>query len=109
MRPKSNPVRSEAYRRLVAQLPCIMCGIEGFSQCAHGPTLGRGIKCSDLNTFPLCCDRPRVPGCHGQYDWQNTHSFSKGLRLAWAEKWSAATLKAIVESGHMPVKLAGLI
>lgn len=35
MFPKSRPVRSESYRRWVATLACMGCGIEGFTQVAH--------------------------------------------------------------------------
>ena len=42
---KSAPVRSEAYRRAVASLPCINCGVPGHSQCAHSNSgKGAGIK-----------------------------------------------------------------
>lgn len=57
--PKSEPIRSESYRRWVATLPCMACKIEGYSQAAH-PCQGRGLgqKASDLDCFPLCCARP---------------------------------------------------
>lgn len=107
MRPKSNPIRSEAYRRAVAALPCIRCGIHGYSQCAHGPTLGRGIKASDLDTFPLCCTRPGVVGCHVEYDQYTlgTHGFSRGLREQWARMFAAQTQRTIYEAGDWPAKL----
>ena len=41
---KDNPVRSQQYLRLVASLPCIACGIQGYSQAAHanqGKCVGR--------------------------------------------------------------------
>ena len=42
---KDAPVRSEAYRRAVAALPCINCGIQGYSQAAHGSAgKGMGLK-----------------------------------------------------------------
>ena len=56
---KENPLRSEAYRRAVASLPCIHCGIEGYSQCAHANTgKGTGTKSSDTESFPLCACQP---------------------------------------------------
>ena len=43
--PKAAPVRSEAYRRAVATLPCAICGVHGYSQAAHGSEgKGMGIK-----------------------------------------------------------------
>ena len=44
-RSKSTPLRSEAYRRAVAAMPCIHCGIAGHSQHAHANEgKGMGIK-----------------------------------------------------------------
>ena len=42
--PKDAPVRSEAYRRAVASLPCIACGIQGYSQAAHLQPEAKGMK-----------------------------------------------------------------
>jgi hypothetical protein len=66
---KALPVRSEAYRRWIATLPCFACGIEGYSQAAH-PNYGRGLgqKASDLDCFPLCCTRPGHMGHHYEHD-----------------------------------------
>ena len=42
---KDAPVRSEAYRRIVAAMPCIHCGIAGHSQHAHANAgKGKGMK-----------------------------------------------------------------
>ena len=41
---KENPVRSQQYLRLVASLPCIACGIQGYSQAAHLPPEAKGMK-----------------------------------------------------------------
>jgi hypothetical protein len=67
--PKVKTVRSESYRRFVAQHPCFACGLYGFSQAAH-PNHGRGLgqKSSDLDCFPLCAPRPGVLGCHAEHD-----------------------------------------
>lgn len=85
---KTKPVRSEAYRRRVAALPCIRCGIGGYSQAAHGPALGRGIKASDKGCFPLCCDRPGIVGCHSLYDGYKLGDvfYRYGFAAEWAEK-----------------------
>lgn len=65
-------MNSEQHRRNVASLPCANCGIEGYSQCAHSNSYrfgkGRGKKASDLATFPLCCARPGIVGCHIEHD-----------------------------------------
>ena len=67
--PKLKAIRSEAYRRWVATLPCAECGIQGYSQAAH-PNQGRGLgqKASDDLVFPLCCVRPGHMGCHQMHD-----------------------------------------
>lgn len=67
--PKDEPVRDEQYRRWVASLPCIACGVHGYSQAAH-PCAGRGLgqKSDDTDCFPLCCTRPGVLGCHVRHD-----------------------------------------
>lgn len=45
---KAAPVRSEAYRRAVASLPCAICGVYGYSQAAHANTgKGMGMKAAD--------------------------------------------------------------
>lgn len=69
MFPKSKPVRAPAYLRWVATLPCIVCGIEGYSQAAH-PNFGRGLgqKASDLDVFALCCVRSGHMGHHYEHD-----------------------------------------
>ena len=40
---KENPVRSPQYLRAVASLPCIACGIQGYSQAAHLPPEAKGM------------------------------------------------------------------
>lgn len=67
--PKARIVRSESYRRWVASLPCIACGIEGFSQAAHANHgKGLGMKTCDLMTFPLCAPHGFHMGCHAMHD-----------------------------------------
>ena len=84
--PKTIVTRSESYRRLVAALPCIHCGIEGFSQAAH-PNTGKakGMKADDLLCFPLCADRPTTPGCHSQFDQHKLFPRSEraGIETDW--------------------------
>lgn len=101
--PKSNPVRSEAYRRLVAALPCINCWIAGHSQCAHGPTLGGGIKCDDRMSFPLCAAHDGVVGCHALFDQYKLGDAD--WRREQADKWAAQTRQWIAASGTWPARL----
>jgi hypothetical protein len=100
---KAEPVRSEAYRRLVAALPCASCGIEGRSQHAHtNHQKAKGMKASDLDAMPLCADGPGYVGCHSRFD---QYELLHGGREAHADQgkiWAAQTRKKIEESGLMP-------
>lgn len=98
--PKSQPVRNEAYRRLVAALPCVICGIAGQSQAAHGSGAGTavckgmGIKSCDLTCAPFC-----VPH-HQQLD--QGAMFSKTVRHALEPVWAADTQRRIHAMGKWP-------
>ena len=101
--PKSAPVRSEAYRRLVAALPCCICGIAGQSQAAHGSGAGTavckgmGIKSCDLNCFAACVR------CHHELDQHAL--FSKAVRHQLEPAWAADTQRRIYTMGKWPKNL----
>jgi len=100
-RPKVEPVRSEAYRRAVASLSCIRCGIAGHSQAAHPNTgKGAGTKADDRLCFPLCADRPGVRCCHSLFD--QGALFAKGARRVVELCWAQETTKTIVARGLWP-------
>lgn len=104
--PKAAPVRSEAYRRAVASLPCINCKVPGYSQCAHSNSgKGAGIKASDLDSFPLCTVHPGadgglVQGCHERFD--QGALFSKAVRRELEPAWAADTRRKIQAMGLWP-------
>ena len=106
---KAAPVRSEAYRRAVASLPCINCGVPGHSQCAHSNSgKGAGIKASDLDSFPLCTVHPGadgrlVQGCHENFD--QGALFSKAVRRELEPVWAADTQRRIHAMGMWPKAL----
>ena len=106
---KSAPVRSEAYRRAVASLPCINCGVPGHSQCAHGNSgKGAGIKASDLDSFPLCtvhasADGRLVQGCHENFD--QGALFTKAARRELEPVWAADTRRRVKAMGLWPARL----
>jgi hypothetical protein len=102
--PKENPVRSEAYRRLVAQLPCANCAIEGLSQAAHPPPTGKGIKEDDRMCFPLCCATPGVSGCHFNFDQGKL--MTRAMMRQLAAEWAADTRDTIEGNGMWPKGLA---
>jgi hypothetical protein len=89
--PKSNPTRDKAYRRWVASLPCAHCGLEGYSQAAHGPTLGRGIKADDKTCVPLCADSPGRVGCHAMLDQYK--AYTREQRAELMAQWAQQTQK----------------
>ena len=102
--PKSAPVRSEAYRRAVASLPCVICGIAGQSQAAHGSGAGTavckgmGIKSCDLTCFPACALK-----CHPALD--QGALFSKSVRHQLEPAWAADTQRKIRAMGLWPKNL----
>jgi|GEM_PF-3232913 len=101
--PKAPPIRSKAYLRLVAQLPCLHCGIWGYSQAAHANTgKGMGTKACDLQTFPLCADRQGLRGCHALFD--QGALFSKEARRLIESAWVADTQRRICAMGVWPEK-----
>lgn len=95
---KDAPVRSEAYRRLVAALPCACCCAPGPSQAAHS-NFGKGLslKSDDRTCFPLC------PTCHRDHD--------QGGRLSREERrfaesvWGTMTRALIEAAGQWPANL----
>ena len=98
---KAAPVRNEAYRRLVAAMPCVICGMVGYGQAAHGSAgKGMGIKASDLELFCLCADRPGVRGCHSLLD--QGALFTKAVRRELEPVWAADTQRRIQAMGLWP-------
>ena len=106
---KAAPVRSEALRRAVASLPCINCGVPGYSQCAHSNSgKGAGIKASDLDSFPLCtvhasADGRLVQGCHENFD--QGALFTKAARRELEPVWAADTRRRVKAMGLWPARL----
>ena len=98
MYPKQRPARDVAYRRLVAMLPCIMCGTHGNSQAAHPNTgKGAGMKADDTLCFPLCADRYGVRGCHYRFD--QGAIFDKSTRRDLEPRWAAETRERLAMMG----------
>lgn len=99
--PKVVPVECEAYRRLVAALPCRICGRADRSQAAHPNTgKGTGTKTDDRLTFPLCADQPGHRGCHSLFD--QGALFDKEERRALEPLWGAETRLVLLLEGLWP-------
>jgi len=102
--PKAEPVRSEPYRRLVASMDCIHCGIAGYSQAAHADQ-GKGahIKSDDRTCYPACAPRPGVIGCHALIGM--TGSMPREDRRELEQRYAALTREAIETAGLWPQNL----
>ena len=95
---KDAPVRSEAYRRAVASLPCAICGVPGYCQAAHANQgKGMGMKACDLTCFPACGPRPGFQGCHAALD--QGALFLKAVRREMEPVWAADTRRKIQAMG----------
>lgn len=101
---KENPVRSEAYRRSVASLPCAICGVYGYSQAAHANTgKGMGMKACDMTCFPACGPRPGFQGCHAALD--QGALFLKAVRRELEQVWATDTRRKVQALGLWPKNL----
>ena len=105
---KAAPVRSEAYRRAVASLPCAICGAPGYSQAAHANQgKGMGMKACDLTCFPACGPRPGIQGCHAALD--QGALFTKAVRRELEPVWAADTQRRLLAMGLVPASLINSI
>ena len=75
--PKSQPLQHEGYMAAVRTLPCMRCGVVGFTQFCHTDEgKGMGLKTDCREGWPGCGPRDGTPGCHwfvgtsGQLDRQ---------------------------------------
>ncbi len=95
---KQDTYRSEAWRRAVASLPCVVCFREGESQAAHVNHIGKGmgLKAPDCWTFPAC------PECHREFD--QGRSYTKEQRRELAERWTLLTLHELAKRGKVTIK-----
>jgi hypothetical protein len=107
-RPKEAPVRSEAYRRLVASLPCIVCGIAGYTQACHADLgKGMGIKTSDLTCWPGCGPHGGLPGCH--YTLGTSGTMSRDERRAKEAAYAERTRCELVAQASLDRRVAAVL
>ena len=101
--PKAAPVRSEAYRRAVASLPCAYCGIESYSQHAHeNDGKGARLKVDDRRAMPLCCSRPGIEGCHVAFDQYRLVPGGRQAHIELGRAMAAQTRRQLNELGLWP-------
>lgn len=104
--PKADPVRSEAYRRLVASMGCIHCGKQGRSQHAHtNEGKGKAMKNDDRDAMPLCADEPGLQGCHAAFDQYILLDGGRAAHVEQGRIWAAMTRETIAASGLWPANL----
>jgi hypothetical protein len=85
----------------VATLPCVICGLYGYSQAAHANQgKGMGLKACDLTCFPACGPRPGEEGCHAKLD--QGALFLKAVRRTLEPAWAADTQRKIYAKGLWP-------
>jgi hypothetical protein len=84
-RRKPNMRLRPQHRAYIALLPCLSCGLEGRSICAHvrvGTDGGSGLKPSDRYGVPLC-DFTRAEGLEGERCHDRQHRI--GELTFWGE------------------------
>lgn len=104
---KECAIESVPYRRLVAQLPCLWCGISGYSQYAHlNYGKGMSMKTDDRTGFPLCCSRPGIEGCHVAYDqYRLLEGGGREAHRKYGLEAGRFTRDQILKAGLWPKKL----
>lgn len=91
--------RSEAFRRAVASLECMVpgCCAPAPSQCAHSNEFkGASLKTSDVTCFSAC------PACHRAID--TGKQYTRQERRDLAREANLRTLRALIERGLLEVK-----
>lgn len=102
---KVAPARSEAYRRLVAALPCINCGRVGHSQHAHtNAGKAKGMKNDDRDAMPLCADDYGLLGCHSRFD-RYALFLDRAEHVRMGAQWAEKTRQQIETMGLWPRNL----
>jgi len=100
MHAKQAALRSDGYRRLVASMPCIVCGKAGRSQACHMNGGGGATKHDDRLIFPACADEPGRRGCHMVHDQGG--QIEKVERRRLEARYVLATVNALFVAERWP-------
>lgn len=93
---KDNRHESEAWRRAVAALPCVLCHREGQTQAAHrNEGKGMGLKTDDALTAALCTT------CHSAID--QGPDFSRDERRRRLDVAILLTIRALARAGKLRI------
>lgn len=88
---------SEAWRRAVAALPCVLCGRHGETQCAHrNEGKGMGLKTDDALTAALC------QTCHSDID--QGPDFSRDERRRRLDVAILLTIRTLARAGKLKME-----
>lgn len=102
--PKEAVVEHEGYKRLVRQLPCAHCGIEGYTQFCHADEgKGMGIKTDCRRGWPGCGPHGDSAGCHHLIG--STGTFARKERRSLEDLYAAQTRAVIIAAGLWPTGL----
>lgn len=101
---KENAVTSPAYQSAVRRLPCIRCGIQGFTQFCHSDEgKGMAIKTDDRRGWPGCGPHGTEPGCHWYVG--TSGNLKQSERRALEAEYSARTRAMVEAKGEWPARL----
>jgi len=102
--PKARPIQHQSYMDAVRKLPCIRCGITGFTQFCHADEgKGMGLKTDCRLGWPGCGPHDGMPGCHW---WVGTSgSMPREERREFERLAGNATRAAIRFVGLWPATL----
>lgn len=93
---KDSRHESEAWRRAVAALPCVLCRREGETQAAHrNEGKGMGLKTDDALTAALCTT------CHSAID--QGPDFSRDERRRRLDVAILLTIRALARAGKLRI------
>jgi hypothetical protein len=92
---KEKTSRDKAYLKWIDTLPCIVKGCVTNATHHHVETGGKGFKCSDYRTIPLCYPH------HFQLHRIGRHSFAALYGINYEKE--LIRLNALWEKNHGPI------
>jgi hypothetical protein len=101
---KENVLISPAYETAVRRLPCVRCGIVGFTQFCHTDEgKGLSIKTDVRRGWAGCGPRGGIPGCHWIVGTSGT--IARPARRLLEAGYAAWTRAQVIARGWWPARL----